>query len=211
MASFVRPSRSELRRLEEEEHLVRDFIEILDERAAALSQTKAGLLRTVAERETGLAKIGRELEKRLDALFRKTGLLDLQRLARTSQDSLRAELVEDYVLGVRYVFPRIAECEIAFAAANSRTILADKVAHDLKRWLVAVSDLSKYEQAERTLSSELVLVRRKLNALRNLTLNEVVSKRKKVKLILAEKERSNWVVKKLVIEKTRKARRTETL
>ncbi len=196
---FVRPSRDELRKVDESINMMEQFIEILDERSKGLSSERNRLQKIISDKEYAVLRKKLDLSTKLDRVYKRYGLRELRRLSMTSDDNLRIFLREDSILGVPYSFPTVAGAGPSYMTSEG-SFLLDSTCSDISSWLESIADLSRYKEAEKTLSSELKMVRRKLNVLRNLVLKNEYEKKKKIKHILEEKERSAWVLKKLVVE-----------
>jgi vacuolar-type H+-ATPase subunit D/Vma8 len=201
MNYFIRPSKEQLIKTREELKTVREFENILDERAQSLSKEINNLKKIIKEKQkrtlTGKIYLSNESKKALE----KYGILGLKRISLTSKDVLRVSQKKDNILGVSYSFPEIKKTKGISYSINRTDPVIDLLYKKTSQFLETVIDLSKYKQAKRRLNKELISVRRKLNAIRNILKRDLEEKETKIKRYLAEKERYDWVIRKLVVDK----------
>ncbi len=205
MSYFVRPSKDELRGVEEEIETLKEFVGIMEERAAALSRERTGIEREIKEKRARLDDRKKELEAKAAEAVKRHGLLGLRRIAFLSGSQLEVETKKETILGVDYLYPSVY-VEPRYSLTLS-SLVVDDLADFSERFLDDLLAVAKFVEAERWLTRELKMVRRKLNAISNLVLPELKEKRKKIKKYLEEKERDNWVKRKQVIESVERGSR----
>ncbi|MBU0757477.1 MAG: hypothetical protein KKF44_05400 [Nanoarchaeota archaeon] len=201
MEYFVRPSKTELVRVEEELKTLNQFMQLLDERAKLLSNEKTRLKEIVSAKRDNVKKFKDQVIEKSDEVMRKYGLSGLKRVSHFSAPTMQIDLVEEMIAGVKYRFPKIMKVKEHTYPLSISSFEIDDLSDASGKLMENIIDLSKYIEAEKRLEKEIRQVRRKLFAVKNILLPEEERNKKMIKSFLSEKERSEKIIKMMVIEK----------
>jgi len=202
MKYFVRPSKAELIKTEEEISLIRQFMELIDERVKVLTKEKLKLNAIIDTKRAKLAKYKQDLKYLADKVMQTYGYLGLKRVTHFSKKSLTINLKYEYLAGIKYFFPYLASNDEQYPLSLTNFEI-DDLADTTKVFLENIIDLSKYIEAEKRISHELSMIKRKLNTLKNIILPELKQSKNQIKKYLMEKERFNNVIKMELINRAR--------
>ncbi|MBN2422354.1 hypothetical protein JXB41_03940 [Candidatus Woesearchaeota archaeon] len=200
MEYFIRPSKAELIKTNNEIKTIRQFMELIDERVKLLTQEKLKLEDIIRTKKLNLEKYKAELEDKSEDVLKKYGYLGLKRISHFTKRSFKINLKYEFIAGIKYFFPEIVKGNAVPYALSITSFEIDDLYNATMKFMENIIDLSRYIEAEKKITHELNLIRRKLNALKNLIIPELETNRKKIKKFLAEKERFDNVGKINIIE-----------
>ena len=191
---FNRPSREQLRAVNEEIASFEEIKEIMNERAQALNEEISRLDKIINKNSETIIKLRANLLLKLDKCVKTYGLLNLKRLSISCRESLKVDLHEESVLGVKYQIPLLKKTgNYSYSINRSNELVDQAVLHNMEL-LQALLNFSKYYEARKKLSRELNSIQRRLNSIKNLLIKELLDERKKISNFLSEKERFEWVI-----------------
>ncbi len=191
---FNRPSREQLRKINEEINTLNEIKEIMTERAQLLNKEISELDRIIDENREKIMRLRVNLMERIDDCLDFYGILELKRLSLTSEETLMIEIKKESILGIEYEIPVLRRIREKSYSVNRSNELLDKAVEYNMELLQALINYSKYYEARKILNEELFSIRRRLNSIKNILLNDKTEERKKIINYLSEKERFERVM-----------------
>lgn len=199
MGYFIRPSKAELSRINEEIIVTQEFMELIDKRVSVLTAEKLKLDAIINKKRLSLEGSKKNIEDKSNKVLEKYGSLELKRITHFTKKNLEVKLKNEYIAGIRYQFPFISKKSKIIYPLSMTGFGIDSLYTTTNEFMDNIIDFSKYTEARKRISKELKMIKRKLNNLKNIILPDLISQKKATKKFLMEKERFDTVTKMSVI------------